>query len=276
MRADELERAGAVDEADPDDRAPRSRAVASASTVVSASPSEAQAALALFDDVLERGSPPRWRVGAGAAIVLVLVAAAIAVAMAALRPSGAMTLPASTTSPPAAGAFGSAGAGASTTPSAATILVHVLGAVRAPGVYELPAGSRLVDAVAAAGGLSDDADPSLVNLARTLVDGEQARIPRVGEPAPSEPAAGASGDGSTGGAGAGASGGSSGTASALVNLNTATQAELETLPRIGPAMAQRILDYRAQHGGFTSVEDLRNVSGIGDATYEQLAPLVTV
>ena len=215
---------------------------------MSASPSEAQAALALFDDVLERGSPPRWRVGAGAAIVLVLVAAAIAVAMAALRPSGAMTLPASTTSPPVAGAFG--GAGASATPTAATILVHVLGAVRVPGVYELPAGSRLVDAVAAAGGLSDDADPSLVNLARTLVDGEQARIPRVGEPAPSEPAAGASGGGSTGGAGAGASGGSSGTASALVNLNTATQAELETLPRIGPAMAQRILDYRAQHGGY--------------------------
>lgn len=233
-------------------------------------------AVEVFDELLEQGSPPRWRVGAGAAIVLVLVAAAVAVAIAALRPSSAGILGGVDAGSGEAGAGGSALTVSSTPTSTepATLFVHVLGAVRDPGVYELPPGSRLMDAVAAAGGLAEDADAGAVNLARTMEDGEQLRIPRIGEEPPpdAEATAATAAAGSAGASGPSATAGASG----LVDLNTASQAELETLPRIGPAMAQRILDYREQHGGFRAVEELREVSGIGDATYEQLAPLVTV
>ena len=132
------------------------------------------------------------------------------------------------------------------------IYVHVLGAVVAPGLYELHEGDRAVDAVAAAGGFAEGADETQLNLARVLVDGEQIVVPLLGEVVPAE-----AGDG-------------------RVNLNTADQAQLETLPRVGPALAQRILDWREANGRFSAIEDLLGVTGIGDKTYEGLKDLVTV
>ncbi|MET0782721.1 MAG: helix-hairpin-helix domain-containing protein, partial [Leifsonia flava] len=125
---------------------------------------------------------------------------------------------------------------------------------------------RVMDAVAAAGGFAATADPGGVNLARELSDGEQLVVPAVGEvPPPSAVAPGASG----GAAGGAASGGP-------IDLNRATVADLDTLPRIGPALAQRIIDWRDANGGFSSVDELREVSGIGDKTFESLQDLVTV
>lgn len=157
---------------------------------------------------------------------------------------------------------------------AAGTLVHVLGAVASPGVYELGPDARVVDAIAAAGGLADDADTAQINLARPAVDGEQIYVPKVGETPPEAPGVAAE-PGTNDGANGGANGSGAGSGG-LVNLNTASAAALETLPRIGPAMAQRIIDYRDANGGFSAIEELKEVSGIGDATFEQLEPLVTV
>lgn len=157
--------------------------------------------------------------------------------------------------------------------ASADIYVHVLGRVHSPGLYVLAEGSRLVDAVAAAGGLTPDADPSAVNLARSLSDGEQLYIPAIGE---SPPVLGSPPD-SGGGGPSGLGGSSSGTGTQQkINLNTATQAELETLPRVGPAMAQRILEWRQASGPFSSVDDLLNVSGFGEKTVDGLRDLATV
>ncbi|WP_235812743.1 ComEA family DNA-binding protein [Pseudoclavibacter helvolus] len=217
-------------------------------------------------DLFERPPRPRVRIGVGAAVVLVLAVLATAIAIAAFRPTP--SLGAIEEASPTAGieldSRQAPAEGAAT--SSATLLVHVVGAVANPGVYEVSPGARVVDGIAAAGGLEADADPSLLNMARTLVDGEQLRVPRVGE-LPTAPVA-------TGGAPPGAGGASA--AGGLVNLNTATAVELEELPRIGPAMSSRIIDYREQNGGFTSVEDLKEVAGVGDATYEGLVDLVTV
>lgn len=210
-----------------------------------------------------RAPTPRIRLGVGAAIVLFIIALLAAVAITAFGGSGVdETVPPSgpehSTGPPA-------------TPDAAgdgvRIYVHVLGAVGNGGLYELADGARVIDVIAAAGGFSDDADPAGVNLARPLTDGEQLRVPRIGEvPAPQQPQAGAAG---AAGSGAG------GAAPALVSLNSATLAELETLPRIGPALAQRILDWREANGGFATIEDLRNVTGIGQKTFDGLKDHVT-
>ena len=151
---------------------------------------------------------------------------------------------------------------AAASPSGPSVVVHVTGRVAAPGVYELPAGARLVDAVAAAGGALRNADLAALNLAAPAVDGTQVHVPRVGEVSTVSVAGG------SGVAGVDASG--------KVNLNSATVAELETLPGIGPALAQRIVDHRTANGPFASVDDLDDVSGIGAATLEELRPLVTV
>ena len=149
----------------------------------------------------------------------------------------------------------------STTTSAADEGVD--GKVRRPGIVRLPAGSRVVDAVKAAGGPRRGANLSGLNLARVLVDGEQVV---VGVPTPAGVAAGAA---STPGSGAGPPG-------ALVNINTATQDQLETLPGIGPVTAQAILQWRTDNGAFSAVDELLEVSGIGEATLADLAPFVTV
>ncbi|PYD01979.1 competence protein ComEA [Microbacterium esteraromaticum] len=143
------------------------------------------------------------------------------------------------------------------------LYVHVLGEVAAPGLYIVEPEARLVDALAAAGGTLESADLQAVNLARPLSDGEQIVVPKIGaEPAPGSP--GAPG----GGGGAGADG--------TVNLNTADQAALETLPRIGPALAQRIIDWRDENGRFRSVDDLLAVPGIGEKLLAGVREKVTV
>jgi len=135
--------------------------------------------------------------------------------------------------------------------------VDVAGAVRRPGLYKVPAGSRLAAAVERAGGVSRRGDEAGVNLAAPLHDGEQVIVPRRGAAAGSAPAAGA---------GSAAAGGSSGP----ISLSQATEAQLETLDGIGPALAGRILEYRQQHGGFRSLDELKEVSGIGDKRFEAL------
>ncbi len=143
--------------------------------------------------------------------------------------------------------------------SAGTVVVAVTGRVQRPGLVRLPEGARVQDAIAAAGGVLPGTDISFVNLARRLTDGE---LLIVGVTPPPDAVA--------------APGPSGGPAGGRVNINTGTVAELDTLPGIGPALAQRIVDYRAAHGAFHSVEDLRKVSGIGDATFAEIRDRVTV
>ncbi|MDO5741144.1 MAG: helix-hairpin-helix domain-containing protein [Ornithinimicrobium sp.] len=161
----------------------------------------------------------------------------------------------------------------------ATVLVHVAGQVRAPGVVEVKNGSRVIDAILAAKGFTKDADQASLNLARTVVDGEQVWVGKPGEEPPDSARAVVPGDSSAAGPAMGADGkaGGTGTSGAmLVNLNTATQAELEELPGIGPVTAERMIAWRQEHGKFSIVEELLEVSGIGERTFAQLQPLVTV
>ncbi len=144
----------------------------------------------------------------------------------------------------------------------ADVVVDVSGRVRRPGIAVLPAGARVADALEAAGGARRSRDLNELNLARRLIDGEQIL---VGLPSPS----------GVGAAAAAAPAGTSG-AGPLVNVNTADQAELETLPGVGPVTALAIISRRSQHGGFGAVEELLDVQGIGEATLAQLAPYVTV
>ncbi|PZE26835.1 ComEA family DNA-binding protein [Curtobacterium sp. MCLR17_055] len=180
---------------------------------------------------------------------------------------------------PSAGA--SAGA-APSAPGAGRVVVHVLGAVRRGGVVELPASSRVGDALERAGGATDDADLDRLNLARVLTDGERLYVPRVGQqevPEALGPVADGAAAGPTATAGAGSVGGSAGTGgegSAVVDLNTADQAVLETLPGIGPGLAGRIIAWRDEHGRFTAAEDLLDVSGIGDVRFAELRDRVRV
>jgi competence protein ComEA len=183
---------------------------------------------------------PRLRLGIGAAVTLGLVVLSAAVGWGILRgqstPVDAISLKGgSSTSAPADGNGG--------------LYVHVLGEVEHPGLYILDADARLVDALAAAGGTREDADLQAVNLARALTDGEQIIVPAKG--AASGGAAGATAPSAIG-------------ADGKVDLNAATQDDLETLPRIGPALAQRILDWREKNGRFRAVDDLLAVPGIGD------------
>lgn len=181
-------------------------------------------------------------------------------------------------------ATGPQGAAAAQPPAAASTLhVHVTGEVARPGVVSLEAGARVVDAVEAAGGLTDAAVTESVNLAAPVTDGQQVLVPD-GETAPVPgPAAAGPGTGAPGAAAApGAAvppgpGAPDGAApGGTLNLNTATAAELEALPRVGPVLAGRIVEFREQHGGFAAVADLDAVPGIGPALMESLGPLVSV
>lgn len=142
---------------------------------------------------------------------------------------------------------------------ATVILVDVAGWVRRPGVYEFAEGARVIDAIDAAGGARPGAVLSSLNLAAPLVDGTQVLVPKESQSAPTTE----TGTGTSGAMG-------------LVNVNSATNAELETLPGIGEVIAQAIVDHRTENGPFTSVEQLVDVSGIGDATLENIRELVTV
>ena len=185
---------------------------------------------------------PRLKVGA--VVVLLLTALAVAVAVSALGSHGS-SVP-----------VGSVRTSSAPPSIEVTIYVHLLGAVAEPGLYALPDGARVIDGIAAAGGFAATADRAAVNLARFLSDGEQLSVPVVGDvpTAPAQP----------------------GTIGGKVNLNTADAAILETLPRVGPAMAARIIAWREANGRFAVVEDLQGVDGIGDKTFTALRDLVTV
>ncbi|EEP71221.1 competence protein comEA [Micromonospora sp. ATCC 39149] len=166
--------------------------------------------------------------------------------------------------PPASTAAPGAGAPAAAVTPGGELVVAVAGKVRRPGLVRVSAGARVGDAVQAAGGALPGVDVALLNPARKVTDGELILVgvtapPGQPDAAPGQPA----------GAGPPAPAG-------LINLNTATLAQLDTLPGVGPVLAQRILDHRARAGGFRSVGDLRQVEGIGDSRYEQLKELVTV
>lgn len=154
------------------------------------------------------------------------------------------------------------------------LVIDVVGQVVHPGVVSVPDGSRVADVLTAAGGALPDADVRRLNLARLVSDGEQLVVPRPGE-TPTAPLGANGGPGGSGMADPGAS--SVGSASAaVVDLNTATLAALDGLPGVGPVLAQRILDWRGQHGRFSSVDELGEVSGIGDKLLTQIRPRVRV
>jgi competence protein ComEA len=142
-------------------------------------------------------------------------------------------------------------------PTPVQIAVYITGAVVNPGVHYLPEGSRIEEALQAAGGPTAEADLNRINLARRVHDEEQIYVPQVGEENPLAPSGGPSGG-------------------SLININTATPAEMETLPGIGPTLAQRIVDYREAHGPFVAIEDVMNVQGIGEGLFSEIRDLITV
>lgn len=183
----------------------------------------------------------RWRIDPKVAVtVVVVVAIMVAGAVFTARPS-AQVLP-----EPQVAESDSATMG--------IVTVHVAGAVETPGVYELPWGARVADAIAAAGGSTGEASTDTVNLARVLTDGEQVLIPT----AESVHAL------------------AQGTGSGLININIADAGQLDSLPGIGPVLAQRIVSHREAHGPFGSIADLERVSGIGPAAVEKLSGVATV
>lgn len=141
---------------------------------------------------------------------------------------------------------------------ASEIYVDVEGAVESPGMYALPADARIADAVSAAGGLTESASRQGVNLAQKLEDGMQVYVPSEAE------------QGASAASGSQAAGGGAGAAGAKISLNTASAEELQELDGIGPSLSQRIIDYRTEHGRFSSIEELKEVSGIGDVRFEAL------
>jgi competence protein ComEA len=166
------------------------------------------------------------------------------------------------TGTPASGVPDAPPVAASAAPGPTELVVHVAGRVRTPGVVRLPPGSRVLDAVEAAGGADDGVDLSGLNLARLVADGEQVLVGIA-------PAPGGTGiDGPPGGPATPGTG--------PIDLNSATADLLDTLPGVGPTLAGRILEWREQHGRFSSVDELLEVSGIGPKTLAELAPLVTV
>lgn len=202
-------------------------------------------------ELLARGStvsPAQVAVGA-----LALLAAALLAWVVLRQPSG----------PPAEASMTPVGGAATTSTTAPpVVLAHAAGAVRAPGLYRLEPDARVADLLAAAGGPVPEADLDRVNLAAPVGDGSQVYVPRVGEAVPATAA--------------GAGGGAAGEASGPLDLNTATQAQLEDLPGVGPSTAQAILAEREKRGRFGSVEELLEVRGIGPAKLEALRDLVTV
>lgn len=196
------------------------------------------------------------RLAAGGLVAVVVAAASLWITRPAPTPPEVALPFASTT--------GSIGPASTGTSAPGRLVVHVAGAVGAPGVVELASGSRVHDAVAAAGGLTAVADVARINLAAPVADGERIYVPEVGEEIPLPV---------VGGAGSTPSGPSS---SAPLDLNQADAAALDALPGIGPATAAAILDHRRQIGRFTSVDQLLDVRGIGEAKLEQIRPLVRV
>jgi competence protein ComEA len=260
-----------------DDLAERLRARRSARHVAAAYSAAHGHPLGLAGAAGEDGDEPgprRWALGRRAAAVAgtAVLVIALAVAVVALWPRDGVEILASGVEPtafeapdapprPAPGPVSQSGAAGAEPPGAAAgvIVVHVVGQVAEPGVITLPAGARVGDALDAAGGATRRADLSAVNLARTVIDGEQVYVPRPGEQVP----AAGGGPSWSGAAGGGGEGG-------LVDVNTADAATLETLPGIGPVLAERIVAWREENGPFASVDELGDVSGVGPSVLEQL------
>lgn len=258
-------------------------------------------------DQVTAGRGRQWAVGRGAALVALGLALSLAVGLfvlrggtspevasialdgptsgqqgsgAAPRLSGSATSSETPSSaPPAEELMGSvastAGPSGTAGPDSQRLIVHVAGAVNRPGIVELDAGSRVFEALEQAGGALPEADLAAINLASPVQDGLQIRVPLRGETLPPVsagaflPGTSSPDPSATGPPGAPGTPG-------LINLNTADTAALETLPRIGPVLAERIIQWRTEHGGFSSPEDLDAVPGIGEAMLAALVPLVTV
>ncbi len=210
-------------------------------------------------------------VGLAAVVALLVLALRLAVAQAGAEPVPVSATPAGLVSrsvPSGLASGGAAGGGAGgaaggvASGATAQVVVHIVGQVAHPGLVTLPAGSRVADAIRAAGGALPTADLAGVNLARVLVDAEQVRVPKPGEWVPS----------SSGGAPTGGGSGSGG----LVDLNSASVSDLDALPGIGPVLAQRILDWRTEHQRFSSIDELGEVPGIGPKLLAQLRSKVRV
>lgn len=221
--------------------------------------------------------PPWLSSPAQAAVAAGALAAAVAVAILVLRPQAGpapqLVLPRASVPVGSAGAASGALDGGGLVGPPTTVTVHVAGAVPHPGVYALPATARVGDALLAAGGALPEADLDRLNLAARLADADRVWVPRAGEP----DGAGQAGGGTGGDAGAvGGGAGGPPTTAGLLDLNTATLAQLDALPGVGPATAQAIVSYRQRNGRFRSVTELLDVPGIGPARLEALRPLVKV
>jgi competence protein ComEA len=214
-------------------------------------------------DTLSRGE----LVGLVVTVVALLAGAGLWYTRSLPRPIDVATSAGTAPAPVAASGSFAPAAASSVSPSAspsAVLIVDVTGAVQRPGVFEFQPGDRVIDAVERAGGARVNADLTLLNLAAPLTDGQQILVPKKGDATASVP-------GTTGGVP-----GTTGSTGALVNINTADEATLETLNGVGPVLAAAIIQYRTEHGPFASVDQLDEVSGIGPATLEDLRSQVTV
>ena len=225
----------------------------------------------LSDRLAQFRNQPWFRPVAAGAGALLAVGVLVAVGLSflgAASPAPKLTLPRA--EPGSAPVDGAPAPGAPPVPATppVTVTVHVAGQVTNPGVYAVPAGGRVADAVVAAGGTASEADVEQLNLAARLSDGERIYVPKKGEAPPVISAAPAPAPGVGTKAGA--------TPAGPVDLNTATAEQLEALPGVGPATSKAILAYRASHGRFRSVTELLEVPGIGPAKLEALRPLVKV
>jgi competence protein ComEA len=215
------------------------------------------------------GRAGRLRIDPGLPGVRVLAAAGLLAALLAgaylwwSRPEP-RPAPAPIVRPAAQSAIAPSAGGGTPSPSQSPLVVDVAGKVRHPGVVSLPPGARVIDAIKEAGGVRPGTKTGTLNLARRVVDGEQILVGVNATPAPALPPAGTPG--------------SPGTAvpGTPLDLNSATATQLDQLPGVGPVLAQRIVDYRTEHGGFRSVDELRQVSGIGDAKYADIKSLVRI
>jgi competence protein ComEA len=225
------------------------------------------------------GPALRWRLGLRVAVFIAVVATLAGAwfwwQVAAGRPEvvplgevtqseGAPTVPAGAESP---------GPGDSQPGGSARVVLHMAGAVLTPGIVELPSGSRVHEAIAAAGGSTSEADLDRLNLASVVADGQKIYVPRHGEALPADSPATLTTP-SAGGAGADRAG--TAPNGEKTNINTAGGEELAALPKVGPVLAQRIVDWRKEHGQFKTVEELDAVDGVGPKMLETLLPLVSV